>query len=76
MPMASSAMAVTVAERMRKAVESHWFSVREEQMVGLGISLGVACFPDDTENVAELIKSADHALYQAKRQGRNAVGTR
>src|SRR5882762_3232738 len=74
MPMASSAMAVTVAERMRKAVESHWFSVRPDQMVALGVSLGVACFPDDGETTEELLTAAARKMQQNK-HGRKTVLT-
>ena len=73
MPMASSAMAVTVAERMRQAVESHWFSVRAEQMVGLGISLGVACFPEDGETTEELLTAAARKMQQNKHGRKTAI---
>ncbi|HKE58342.1 MAG TPA: HD domain-containing phosphohydrolase, partial [Pyrinomonadaceae bacterium] len=44
MPMASSLMAREVGERMRNMVEEQLFSVRAGTMIGLGMSLGVACF--------------------------------
>lgn len=34
-------------------------------------SIGVALFPEDGANFSELLGAADHAMYQAKRQGRN-----
>src|SRR5258705_628161 len=74
MPMASSAMAVTVAERMRKAVESHCFSVRPDPMVAPGVSLGVACFPDDGETTEELLTAAARKMQQNK-HGRKTVLT-
>jgi len=35
--------------------------------------VGVSSFPDDGNAKAELIKAADQALYEAKRQGKNRV---
>ncbi|HAC62012.1 MAG TPA: GGDEF domain-containing protein [Cyanothece sp. UBA12306] len=39
----------------------------------LTISLGVACFPDHGSSKQILLKTADQALYQAKREGRDRV---
>jgi diguanylate cyclase (GGDEF)-like protein len=36
-------------------------------------SVGVACFPDDGEDLAHVIRSADRALYRAKAAGRDRV---
>jgi len=37
--------------------------------VTLGASLGIAVFPEDGEDAASLIRSADEAMYAAKRRG-------
>src|ERR1043166_1145925 len=66
MPMASSKMAVSISERMRNAVEEQLFSVRTGTMVGLGVSLGVACFPDDGETSEELLTAAARRMQQNK----------
>jgi diguanylate cyclase (GGDEF)-like protein/putative nucleotidyltransferase with HDIG domain len=58
MPMASSNMAVMVGERIRNAVESQKFSVRTGKVVKLGLSMGVACFPEDGETTEELLTAA------------------
>jgi diguanylate cyclase len=39
----------------------------------LTLSIGVSNFPEDTQNMADLVNMADNALYQAKRDGRNRV---
>ncbi|MEO5366687.1 MAG: EAL domain-containing protein [Magnetococcus sp. WYHC-3] len=35
-------------------------------------SIGVTVFPDDADNVQDLLKNADSAMYKAKSDGRNA----
>ena len=39
----------------------------------VNISIGVACFPNDSSDPIELVEMADSALYRAKREGRNRV---
>jgi diguanylate cyclase (GGDEF)-like protein/putative nucleotidyltransferase with HDIG domain len=74
MPMASSKMAVSISERMRNAVEEQLFSVRTGTMVGLGVSLGVACFPDDGETSEELLSAAARRM-QTDKNSRKAILT-
>ncbi len=74
MPMASSKMAASISERMRNAVEEQLFSVRTGTMVGLGVSLGVACFPDDGETSEELLSAAARRMQQDK-NSRKAILT-
>lgn len=66
MPMASSHMAVLVGERIRNAVESQKFSVRTGKLVQLGISMGVACFPDAGETTEELLTAAARRMQNDK----------
>lgn len=63
-----------VAESLRQEVETFPFEGREnmpDQRVT--ISIGVASFPEDGEEPAALLLSADQALYRAKHEGRNRV---
>lgn len=59
--------AFAVAERLR-------LDVGAQSIEGVGritISLGVATFPDHANDKDTFIESADTAMYQAKRQGKN-----
>ncbi len=40
---------------------------------GLGVSIGVAIFPEDAKNTADLLRRADAAMYEAKMNGRGSV---
>jgi len=66
MPMASSKMAESISERMRSAVEDQLFSVRAGTMIGLGVSLGVASFPEDGETTEELLTAAAGRMQRDK----------
>ena len=48
------------------------FEVREEE-VFMTTSLGVAVYPKDGDNVIDLIRNADAALYEAKKAGGNCL---
>ncbi len=72
----ASDVAVEVAEKLRKAVESKDFEGGESQPGGrVTISLGVASYTDGMESADYLVKKADNALYRAKEDGRNRVCT-
>ena len=60
-----------VAEKIRKAVESHRFLLPNEDTLQKTISLGVSEFPEDASQLYQAIKFADVALYEAKKGGRN-----
>src|SRR5262245_28491348 len=74
MPSTSKDVALRVAERIRGLVQSTPFEHAGEQPTGhVTILGGVATWPGDGEDVDSLLRSADSALYQAKRSGRNRV---
>jgi len=65
---------VAAAERIRRKVAEYPYPNRESQPLKIiSLSGGVATFPDDGRTGADLIKAADAALYEAKRDGRNRV---
>ncbi|HEU4712765.1 MAG TPA: diguanylate cyclase [Pyrinomonadaceae bacterium] len=74
MPMASSKMAGSICDRIRNAVEEQLFSVREGTLIGLGVSAGVACFPEDGETSEELLTAAARRM-QSDKHSRKTVLT-
>jgi two-component system, chemotaxis family, CheB/CheR fusion protein len=48
------------------------FDIAERRLF-VSASIGIAFYPDDGTDSAELIKKADSAMYRAKEQGRNRV---
>jgi diguanylate cyclase (GGDEF)-like protein len=60
------------AERLRILVETHKFPGQQEYL-HVTTSIGIAEYPKHSENLMELIKKADTALYFAKEHGRNRV---
>ena len=64
--------AITVAENIRTAVAA----LQVQTSGGIlqkTISIGVACYPDDSDSFWQVVKFADVALYHAKETGRNRV---
>ena len=43
------------------------------QLIEISCSIGVARYPDDADNVSDLLRHADAALYQAKAKGKNRI---
>lgn len=65
--------AATVAERIRRSIESHIFLTDDGLDVRLTASLGYACYPIDTQSKLELLELADQAMYRGKEEGKNCV---
>jgi diguanylate cyclase (GGDEF)-like protein len=62
------------AELLRKQVEQYPFTVGHDKTIRMTISIGVSAYPDERiQNIDQLIKLADDALYQSKKNGRNRV---
>ena len=63
--------AVELAEKLRVLIEHACISYEGEQTINCTVSIGVAQFDAEIENLNELINRADIALYRAKETGRN-----
>ncbi|NMM64001.1 GGDEF domain-containing protein [Clostridium sp. P21] len=68
-----SAESIEIAERIRRAVEKYEFMLPTGGKVNISVSVGVATYPNIVGNTGKLRESADIALYEAKRTGRNKV---
>jgi diguanylate cyclase (GGDEF)-like protein len=71
---ATAEHALQAAENLRTVIARHPFPFAGKQPLGLvSISGGVAEYPKDAMDSTGLLRAADAALYEAKRQGRNRV---
>ena len=75
LPNTEKKIALLTAERLCKTIEQEQFEgEKESQPAGeVTVSIGVASFPADANDVQSLIEAADSALYKAKESGRNRV---
>jgi diguanylate cyclase (GGDEF)-like protein len=73
MPETTVSEAISVAERIRRAVEAIELRVPDGSSVAASVSIGAALFPADGRTASELLAAADRAVYQAKALGRNRV---
>jgi len=65
-------------EELRQITEAIIHSVREPIVAGgttlwIGVTIGIALYPVDARNTLDLVKSADAALYRAKRHSKGTV---
>src|SRR3954470_19570174 len=61
-------VAASLAEGMLSAMSAHLEI--EAQSIAIGLSVGVAMYPQDGADAATLLNNADAALYRAKSEGR------
>jgi two-component system cell cycle response regulator len=74
LPAVEPATAMTVAERLRRGVAEKPFTLPDgERSIPVTVSVGVALDDAPSATLDALIKRADAALHQAKREGRNRV---
>lgn len=63
--------AAILAENIQKLLSQQFTIDGAEVMVT--VSIGIVTFPDDGENVDNLLRNAEAAMFEAKRQGRNTI---
>ena len=74
MPDTDLEFAATVAERLRRSVETTPFAIsRAPNKLNVTISIGIAGSEGQGDDAEQLLHRADQALYRAKREGRNRV---
>lgn len=71
-----------IAEELKKREDADQFARRimaavaqpityDEHMLEISVSIGIAVFRDDANDAQDLLRKADHAMYEAKRAGKN-----
>ncbi|MBM3246791.1 MAG: diguanylate cyclase, partial [Candidatus Omnitrophica bacterium] len=73
LPAADQARAEGLAKRLLEEIEKNIFKGKDNEEIRLTISLGLATYPEDAEEVDKLIDSADKALYLSKGRGKNRI---
>jgi len=72
LPETDRAGAMLVAERIRKRIAENTFKAYDEKLK-VTVSIGLAVYPDDSQEMSDLVERADRALYAAKSSGKNIV---
>jgi diguanylate cyclase (GGDEF)-like protein len=64
------ASAVLVGEKIIEKMKNFFFKAPDESRITLGVSGGIAVYPDHGRTAADLLRAADESLYRAKRHDR------
>jgi|YelNatPaOPRAMG01_1025707.scaffolds.fasta_scaffold04019_7 two-component system cell cycle response regulator len=74
LPETTQAGAIAVAERYLNKVKEHNISAICNKIKNISCSIGISSVPESNiNNVSDLLKSADEALYISKNSGRNRL---
>ena len=65
--------ALVIAERIRKAIESHVFLKDQGLEARISASFGIASYPDHALTPEGLIQKADQAMYRVKERDKNGI---
>jgi len=74
LPETAEEAAAQFAERLRYQVQD-CPTIMENETLAITVSIGIASGGPQTSAIEDLLRSADQALYEAKRSGRNRVVT-
>jgi len=61
-----------VMDKILKKVKSFSFDAPNGNKIGLGLSAGIACYPDHARTPADLLHVSDQALYRTKKNRRGS----
>jgi diguanylate cyclase (GGDEF)-like protein/PAS domain S-box-containing protein len=67
LPHTDSVRARVVVNRINRRIAARLKEIDDPAAGWLGVSAGVACFPEDATTVDEIVRMADTAMYDAKR---------
>jgi diguanylate cyclase (GGDEF)-like protein len=73
LPETDAAGGMTIAERIRSAIEGQIFLLSNNTEVSITCSFGLAEFDPVDANFLHLYREADEALYKAKQMGKNRI---
>jgi len=73
LPVTDREQARTIADRIQAAVADHRARYRSSTVVQLRVSIGVATFPEDAQDVPALVAAADAAMYADKRANQQRI---
>jgi diguanylate cyclase (GGDEF)-like protein len=65
--------AISIANRLCRKIEKHQICIKDKFFFNFSVSIGVSQLQPNQNDLNLLIKNADIALYEAKKNGRNQV---
>ena len=65
--------ALRITQRLHKSLKAHEFLKEEGLGTRMSASFGIAGYPEHAQSKRDLVRLADHAMYQAKNSGRSQI---
>ncbi len=73
LPETNALNGVIIAERIRQKISEIKVNVSEDLTISPTVSIGVAEYPNASEDITGLIDASDKALYASKENGKNCI---